>query len=965
MSFFRRSKQSKASSSQEKTSQTSGDDVKAVSASRLTGQDMESCDMSTSLFSGMTFTSLPLTATREDLNLKGHTNLMPTKKQLSPTGTLQPTFPDFTTSITKSDSKLLPEPIQPTPINTQQQSNQITTKKKRTRNFVRPGYARQPETTACEITAKTWDVSEEKSCENKGEEDVSKEDDENSEISQQDQVLVSCPQTPLYSIGTPSTSEENLNQDFETNVDTNGFILSEETAIDDLSLDIPNQRHSLNELEGSSFSKGRGSDEKPVETSFDESSEVSIPLVSKGIIYSSELNEKFSDEIENSVLDSCLPLRTDDAQNDALERQMVEMQTKLQSNEESDLQQETSQLMDDDHPCASTMEASGEGTTPVTDAHYTSCVNSSNKLNFALQSIDLKLASLSEDKKSVTSIEEELFHLYSETENDKCEKKHQITELQKEESQALANDSYDLAENISNRIDQLKADLESSHYRLPANDKKVERALKLRAEIAEKEAAIYRDSQGSLQHLHEEHGECLKKHLEITASWSSREKQHLSSERQRLERAKDHLHLDKEHVEAEHLELNKEILDQTKEFQKRKDELAKERGSLQDEIAALEERLAKLRETEADLTEAIQKEENKMESVQNRFIPQQRRLDKQKHEIEAREKALQEEFDSLQSTQNQFDEQTAENRSKEKELTSILSAASEGLNKFKDTISELEEEQSRVQEFLNMEHFDFVTDAKLTSLNIKQKELSQQIKNLSNSVQMKQRSADTLRKRLNLTEAQIFDLDAAKEIAKQDRNFKEAKRLKEERDAMHQDGIKGQEELESLLKKIAEDKKSLEEYEQESNELDMLISEQDGVAALATVEKAAVISQQLQEKIKRMRENNLVRRLLEIEVKTCLNVISDLCQKHGISMPVVDKTQIGIPEEDKEITNATLEEPKIKQCEVLEESTEDKTELLERFNELEAKLEAAVEVEDFDEADRLQQEITKVKKMIE
>lgn len=70
-------------------------------------------------------------------------------------------------------------------------------------------------------------------------------------------------------------------------------------------------------------------------------------------------------------------------------------------------------------------------------------------------------------------------------------------------------------------------------------------------------------------------------------------------------------------------------------------------------------------------------------------------------------------------------------------------------------------------------------------------------------------------------------------------------------------------------------------------------------------------------------------------------------------MPAVDKTQIGTPEEDNEITNATLEEPKITQREVLEESTEDKTELLERFNELEAKLEAAVEVEDFDEADIL------------
>ena len=57
--------------------------------------------MSTSLFSGMTFTSLPSTADREDLSLKGHTNLMPTKKQMLPPGTLQTTLPDFTTSISK------------------------------------------------------------------------------------------------------------------------------------------------------------------------------------------------------------------------------------------------------------------------------------------------------------------------------------------------------------------------------------------------------------------------------------------------------------------------------------------------------------------------------------------------------------------------------------------------------------------------------------------------------------------------------------------------------------------------------------------------------------------------------------------------------------------------------------------------------------------------------------------------
>ena len=66
-----------------------------------------------------------------------------------------------------------------------------------------------------------------------------------------------------------------------------------------------------------------------------------------------------------------------------------------------------------------------------------------------------------------------MLQVYSETESDEHKKKQQVTELQKEESQALATDNYDLAEKISSRIDHLKADLESSRYRLPANDDKV------------------------------------------------------------------------------------------------------------------------------------------------------------------------------------------------------------------------------------------------------------------------------------------------------------------------------------------------------------------------------------------------------------------------------------------------------------------------------------------------------------
>lgn len=66
-----------------------------------------------------------------------------------------------------------------------------------------------------------------------------------------------------------------------------------------------------------------------------------------------------------------------------------------------------------------------------------------------------------------------------------------------------------------------------------------------------------------------------------------------------------------------------------------------------------------------------------------------------------------------------------------------------------------------------------------------------------------------------------------------ERNFKEAKRLKEERETLTQEGVESQGKLESLLKEIAEDKKLLEEAEQESKDLDAEISEKDREAGKA------------------------------------------------------------------------------------------------------------------------------------
>lgn len=66
-----------------------------------------------------------------------------------------------------------------------------------------------------------------------------------------------------------------------------------------------------------------------------------------------------------------------------------------------------------------------------------------------------------------------MLEVYTGSQNADNEKERQFKELELEESQALASENYDLAEEISNRMEQLKADLKCARYRLPAQDNKV------------------------------------------------------------------------------------------------------------------------------------------------------------------------------------------------------------------------------------------------------------------------------------------------------------------------------------------------------------------------------------------------------------------------------------------------------------------------------------------------------------
>ncbi|KAL9958005.1 hypothetical protein ACROYT_G034966 [Oculina patagonica] len=566
MSSFFRSRKPKTSSSREKKSQVSGD-----SSQNALGEKTGSSDTGFSLFSGMTLTASPGTSASEDVSLMGDTDVLPVTKQQSNLEEMATeNTQDFAVVLDRPEMELLPEPIQPLPI--PQQVWQSATKKKRTRHIVRPGYARPPDSKGA--PSGQSDIAVEKKVCDAVEQERAEVHEENNTKPEEPTPE---PPTPLYSIGTPSSSDENLFEDIKAQTDDSTLVgISGGAALqDNVDLKIVAQSQGDKELEDNltDSSKSGHLETFSEMTKLQKSFDVSLPQAAEE---TTDVLERLKGldsienlpEIPNTKIDDRITLSS--AVNSVFQPELNEQ---VDQKEEHELKQVIDDLDYATNLERSNLDLSQRSVHPIAGA--------SGKLSVALQRLKSQLKILSEDKRSLDYLEEELLQLYTESNNTQNEKEQQFKELQLKESQALASDNYDLAEEISDRMEQLKADLECARYRLPAQDSKVEKALKLRAEIAEKEAEIYRQSQATLQEVRQEQQECLDNHRETNTVWSTREKHRLNSDRQRLERTMDHLKLDKEHMEAENMELSNEILQKTEEFQTRKEELMLERGMLQ------------------------------------------------------------------------------------------------------------------------------------------------------------------------------------------------------------------------------------------------------------------------------------------------------------------------------------------------------------------------------------------------
>ena len=221
----------------------------------------------------------------------------------------------------------------------------------------------------------------------------------------------SVPQTPLYSIGTPSSSEENLFQDVEIRLRTGSLTeaVGEGTLKDDLALHVDTQTkdHSDKELGGTVDAfKGEDLDVDSETTTLEKYFEVPMLQDTEEISDSLEF-DKLSDVLANPPSPS-LNLTLDDrsalpscfAQDSGLEKEMADFQADLESTVDVDQNTEKEQQQPgDDVVSMIDMEKPGlnvneKSALKMGEPNYSISISSEDKLSITLQQMKSQLATL-------------------------------------------------------------------------------------------------------------------------------------------------------------------------------------------------------------------------------------------------------------------------------------------------------------------------------------------------------------------------------------------------------------------------------------------------------------------------------------------------------------------------------------------------------------------------------------------
>ncbi|RHZ65057.1 hypothetical protein Glove_319g62 [Diversispora epigaea] len=567
-----------------------------------------------------------------------------------------------------------------------------------------------------------------------------------------------------------------------------------------------------------------------------------------------------------------------------------------------------------------------------------------------MEHLETELSRMEKEMNQVSDIQLKVFQKRNKVHEQLAESWGILKSLEIDQSNALSNEDYTQADKLMHEIQEIHSKIKILCGILSG----IEQALD---ELREKQVH-YLKSQADASRLLEK--ELVKKKKEEEATFKQYESdmenlrnietKQINEIREQLEKDRSEIVLGLDLWNKSVAELNERIEERICVEKSERESLYKKREHIQVQIADLLRRIEQLRIEDEGYKRQIEDVESKIETISNEFHAEKDENSKEKTELERKEREIENKTRQVEGSENNLHQRLEHYRQKQELARSELLSLEQRINEVgflaKTHHEEAVEAEKLIGNLRSRSQSYLECDEEISNLKAQIEESDTEVKRLTSKVMHDQQTYSNIQQDITTIDSQIPALEEQKKLAVSGRDFKAAGRLANR--------IK---DLQSTLKertKFLESKRSSLEHDQEDlkssrKKLDKLSS--DSVEMEGKI--GSDLCEELQESLLQLRSKydvinqqklNTLKILLQNEIKGLEYRIQHVRMRFNLLDEKNNQNEL--PNINKEFKEILKFEGKIS------DNSLNATQL----EELEARIQKAVENENFDLAEQLQTE---------
>eukprot|EP00736_Rhodelphis_marinus_P008351 Rmarinus@m.22844 len=404
--------------------------------------------------------------------------------------------------------------------------------------------------------------------------------------------------------------------------------------------------------------------------------------------------------------------------------------------------------------------------------------------------------------------------------------KRRILAAKEKQETAFLSENYDDADKLESEIEALTSELKDFERKLEAETRAFEDIVLMKEELAKAEIHRREACVHTLKMLAATVQDAADKARAAEALEQKTLKDHIEGDEERLAGEEETLQVEEKLLGDEESALETQIRQKTKPQREDREKLRTREVMLEKDILELESKLAAKRAERDELAREASAIEGKIEHVKRKFQRQLDRLSAKRHAVEEQRGTIHRERNDLKRARANLEdlrEKGAHAASADEERIRALHAVRRqerhGLRKVKVSTRR----QRLVAEKNRVRMAEEATEAE-TVMNLREEigKTNAEIQTTASKLLQMQRDASQLRLSLAGIESRVPELEAEKKLAVSARNFKEASRIANELKSINSK----KEEVTVKLESVSKDVKANEECLEVLNKRDAELMEQ-------------------------------------------------------------------------------------------------------------------------------------------